>query len=112
MPDFPRIFTSSGAGAPAAVADGYSTAILSVLAPSLKNLHGVGDRAFVRVRYLCVTGILDAGHFVPQRIDARIRGDFLFIMIGGEGAEISRRRSYIECNGRGRRDCAEVPTYR
>ena len=68
---------------------GYSTATcLRARAVFEKNLHGVGDGAFLRIEIVFrVLRIFDADHLGAQGIDARIARNRIFVVIGGELAE-------------------------
>ena len=76
-------------GPAAAVADGiFDGDFRRARAVFEKDLHGVSDRALVGIEiFLGIARIFDAGHFVSQRIDARIFGDIDFVVIGAELAE-------------------------
>ena len=76
---------------------GYSTTTSRVRLPSLNStVMRVGDRALVRVEV--VPGelrVLDAGHLVAQRVDARVRGDVVLVVGGGEPAEDQRHGDHV-----------------
>src|ERR1019366_8704111 len=53
-----------------------------------ENLHGVGDRALGGIEVVPgILLVLGDGHFRAQRVDARIGGGLVLVMIGVERAE-------------------------
>ena len=76
-------------GPAAAVADGiFDGDFRRARAVFEEDFNGVSDRALVAIEiFFRIARIFDAGHFVSERIDARILGDFVFVVIGAELAE-------------------------
>ena len=76
-----------------------------------EDLHGVGDRALVRIEVVArVARVLDDLHLLAQPVDPRVARRVVLVVLGGERpVDAARRPPCTAGSGRDRPDCAAAP---